>query len=677
MKNKEKIMSDLVLKCAVDYTIEKLLTPRNPMMDFWRQDLTLGGTKNQRDNDHDDVQAERHTREIDNKISHKNLVTPNYVIDYNLEIDFGGTITLRDMGDGLILTSDGLSRNTKIFLICLALRDACENKSIFDNYVFRNGTKSIRLQFMDEVGVFVNKAYQQTNDIVAQLLLRDTKIEYLIEDNLDESLYNQNYYVLKQLGAYSKWVNNHDFKSDDERLIAFENILNLYRVVYTKSINDVDSFTNNSDEVGVPTNGISAVANKVLTYIQNKYCSKSNQNDFINETINEQIKFIFSPVRMRVKPIKKKVIEAVSWIIQSYYTTDSGYDTKDARDTILNVVTKEITDLLDVEIEKYGTRDDDEIHISSDDSDIIFHLKTTLKNWSWHNELNSINRYFDDGIIPNSGGTRWIPLLLKYERLKRRNLNVEEIRTIQMFDIFGKFVKWGTGWSKLLGHAINDIDEDTELMDLLVSRFVLDSNDRKTGKVIYEIDFKNQLVNNFILAKGQDKDSDPNNKYYKYIDRLLSKMMIKGNVSNWSLIDAYEGGRDNQLEHFLARKYEVPRGVSRSDVRLRGSNFVNLPSSVNGYVKDDPVKDKIKVVKGSLTTVGQLFAPNGQLEQPVSDLLHSDEYDVFRKDGFDNQDWIEITSVGVLGEKSNLSNNLIHKLRVKQTEVMMNKVLGV
>ena len=120
-----------------------------------------------------------------------------------------------------------------------------------------------------------------------------------------------------------------------------------------------------------------------------------------------------------------------------------------------------------------------------------------------------------------------------------------------------------------------------------------------------------------------------------------------------------------------------PRGVSRSDVRLRGSNFVNLPSSVNGYVKDDPVKDKIKVVKGSLTTVGQLFAPNGQLEQPVSDLLHSDEYDVFRKDGFDNQDWIEITSVGVLGEKSNLSNNLIHKLRVKQTEVMMNKVLGV
>ena len=80
--------------------------------------------------------------------------------------------------------------------------------------------------------MFVNKAYQQTNDIVAQLLLRDTKIEYLIEDNLDESLYNQNYYVLKQLGAYSKWVNNHDFKSDDERLIAFENILNLMGVVF-------------------------------------------------------------------------------------------------------------------------------------------------------------------------------------------------------------------------------------------------------------------------------------------------------------------------------------------------------------------------------------------------------------------------------------------------------------
>ena len=67
--------------------------------------------------------------------------------------------------------------------------------------------------------------------------------------------------------------------------------------------------------------------------------------------------------------------------------------------------------------------------------------------------------------------------------------------------------------------------------------------------------------------------------------------------------------------------------------------------------------------------MGQLFAPNGQLETEVSNLLYSTEYDVFRVDGFDNQEWIDITSVGILDEKSNLPKNLIHKYRVEQAKV--------
>ena len=430
------------------------LTPRDPMMDFWKEDFTLGGTKNQRDNDHDDVQAERHCREIDNKISHEDLITPNYVIDKDLEIDFGGTITLRliDLDRGLWDTSDGLSRNTKIFLLGLALRDDCDDKSTFDKYMFREGTTEIRLRFMDEVGVFVSKAYKQTNDIVAELLLRRNTIEYLIEDNLDDELYNQNYFILKQLGAYSDWVREHDFKSDTERLTAFENILNLYRVVYTKSINDVDSFMNNSDEVGVPTNGISSVANKVLTHIQNKYCSKSNQNDFINEAINEQIKFIFSPLRERIPPTKKNLIETVNWIIDSYYMTTSGNDGKEARDTAINVVCNELNSLLDAEIEEFGDKDGNETYISSDNKSILIHLETTLKSWGWHEDLKSINRYFDEGII-SLNGTRWIPLVLKYERYHKRLLNSSEIRAIQLFHILGKFVSWKE-LKNLWGHTL-------------------------------------------------------------------------------------------------------------------------------------------------------------------------------------------------------------------------------
>ena len=53
-------------------------TPRKPMMYFWGKDLSLTGTGNQRDNDHDGEQAEIHCEEIDNHLTHKNLITPNH-----------------------------------------------------------------------------------------------------------------------------------------------------------------------------------------------------------------------------------------------------------------------------------------------------------------------------------------------------------------------------------------------------------------------------------------------------------------------------------------------------------------------------------------------------------------------------------------------------------------------
>ena len=224
-----------------------------------------------------------------------------------------------------------------------------------------------------------------------------------------------------------------------------------------------------------------------------------------------------------------------------------------------------------------------------------------------------------------------------------------------------------------MGHAVNDIDKDTELMDLLVKYFVNDSKD-KDGEVIEEINFKSQLLDNYILAKGKDSDSDPNNKYYKYIDRLLSKLMLKGNIQNWVNIDPYEVG-DIENEHFLARLYHTSNGDDRSDVRLRGSNFMSLDKSTNGYVSNDDIDKKIKVIAGSDTSFGQLFEPNGRLEKPVSDLLNSSEYDVFRQDGFSNKEWIKIASVGVIGDnqKINLSKNLIWRYRSVQLDTGLYK----
>ena len=220
--------------------------------------MTLTGTENQRDNDQMAIMI--HCEEIDNHLSHENLITPNYVIDYNVEINFGGEITMRciDLDKGIWGTSDGLTR-TKMFLLALSFRNFAVDKSIFDKYVFRKGPKNIRFQFITEVGEFVDANYKHTNKIVHDIVLRNQKIQDIIDDYYDHKLFNQNFFVLQQLEYYRDWVKKHNFINDNELLVAFENILNLYRVSWAPSTNDVDSFSINSGERGVPTNGISSI----------------------------------------------------------------------------------------------------------------------------------------------------------------------------------------------------------------------------------------------------------------------------------------------------------------------------------------------------------------------------------------------------------------------------------
>ena len=62
---------------------------------------------------------------------------------------------------------------------------------------------------------------------------------------------------------------------------------------------------------------------------------------------------------MREKPTKDMVVESTSWVIQSYYMTPAGYDGKESRDRVLNTVANEVCNLLDIEIDKFGDKDDD------------------------------------------------------------------------------------------------------------------------------------------------------------------------------------------------------------------------------------------------------------------------------------------------------------------------------
>ena len=643
-------------------------TPRKPMMYFWEQsEYSLTGTSNQRDNDHDGVQAGIHCQEIDDNLTHKNLITPDYVLDNNVEINFGGEITMRclDKEENIWGTSDGLSRNTKMFLVGLSFRNFAEDKSIFDKYIFVKGTKKIRFQFITEVGEFVDINYKHTNKLVWDIIHRDQKILDVVEDYYNANLFNQNFFVLDQLKEYRNWVEKHNFKSDEELLIAFENILNLYRVSWTPSTNDVDSFSINSGERGVPTNGISLVANKVLSQFHLKYLKGQPENHKLNELINERIKSIFSPIRKRQKPTQDGCEKIFKQVLDSYYTTISGYQTQDGRNGTLNVVANEIMKVLDKEMEDYADRDNDaNIIYKHTDVEMLDHFESALNSWGWYQDLQTINKYFEEGVI-NDEGTRWIPILLKYERETKKTLTLKEKRLVQNLHITGKFVSHGSEFKKLVGNCLNDINMNTDISELLVKYFVKDNS-------ILKINYKNQLING-LLTKRVTNRTDKTLKKYNYLDNILGHCSLKNTQNNWVNINPNEVGSE-ECEHYLAFK-----GKTKSDIRYYGVNFYNLDRTTNGLISSDPISSKKEVVKDLDGTLGQLHKPNNKLEDNVKSLLDTKEYKVFQKKSFDDSDWVKICSVGILGDnvQSELPKNLLYKYRSIQVDNYLRKVFNV
>ena len=78
-------------------------------------------------------------------------------------------------------------------------------------------------------------------------------------------------------------------------------------------------------------------------------------------------------------------------------------------------------------------------------------------------------------------------------------------------------------------------------------------------------------------------------------------------------------------------------------------------------------------------TIGMLFNPTNKLDDRVFALLNSDEYQVFRQDDFDNEDWVRICTEGLIGDnvRSQLPNNLIYKYRKLQFQITLEKIFDV
>ena len=131
------------------------------------------------------------------------------------------------------------------------------------------------------------------------------------------------------------------------------------------------------------------------------------------------------------------------------------------------------------------------------------------------------------------------------------------------------------------------------------------------------------------------------------------------------------------MEHFLAENYGIPS--ERSDIRKKSINFFSLDKTTNNYVSNDDIKDKVEVVKNMDNTIGMLFNPTNKLDDRVFALLNSDEYQVFRQDDFDNEDWVRICTEGLIGDnvRSQLPNNLIYKYRKLQFQITLEKIFDV
>ena len=649
------------------------ITPRSPMYDMFTDNTQIGGTENQRYNDHDKANARYHVNEIDTRLSFDNLTTLNYVKDNNLEIDYGGAITLRQNGSAdSFLMSDGLTRPGKLFKIGICLRDDADDKSLFDKYMFTDDTHVKRYTYMDETGCYTNLQYTQINQIIDRILLQGMPVEIALEQ-YRSVIYDQVYYVLDQLKVYHDWVKSKQFKNDTERLNAYHNILWLFRAVFIPSLNDSDSFKNNSDATGKSTNSIDFIVNGIIDKLQIEYMLNHNvhgmQNSELNGVIKTMVSNLLSPIRIKWEPDEERVKKILVWIVKSYITNSAGRE-PDVDGGIRYYAIDEIFNGLKKLIDKYGERDEnDNVFITPNDVNVKVHIEHFFQTFSWAHDVNRIIEYLDQGVIETKQkGTRWIPALLKFERIKRRPLTLEEKRQVQLLHFLGK-VKLIV-WSKFdlnLKAMMDSMTEKSELKDLFREYFILNS-DTKYGNI--------NAIETFSEVYCTSPDSKDKHKYWNYICRVLGWTQLKSNQSNWININPFEVG-SYEMEHFLAENYGIPS--ERSDIRKKSINFFSLDKTTNNYVSNDDIKDKVEVVKNMDNTIGMLFNPTNKLDDRVFALLNSDEYQVFRQDDFDNEDWVRICTEGLIGDnvKSQLPNNLIYKYRKLQFQLLLEKVYDV
>jgi hypothetical protein len=513
----------------------------HPIRPIFTGKTKIKASYNQRYLDHNETNALEQINEIKDFVDIEDLKIKNFVKDNDIRIDYG-TLTLRQNGSSSsFFCPDGISRMNKHNTIGLCLREGSEDKTLFDKY-FKNDDGDIRITYLDESGVYVDGDYTQTNDLIERLIYTDTTLEECFGEKTD--IFDQKHYFISQGKEYYKWINGINFTDDTERINFFENLLDLYRVIYKETSNDVNSFKG-ANILGEECNGDGIVTNLIIDGLQTKHKFLHQQRLELDAIVKKYVAYGCSPLRIHKEPKKRNLLNWVGHSILSHETTGRG-TTKHVEGGNLHYMAKDIVNELSSVVENN----------KNNISKIKPNLKVKLKNNRYFTDFKSIHRYRTDSYLKNISDI-WTPIILKYERELGRDITKEEKLVLLFVDQCNSVISDDELWkpfSSFRGDILSDIDSNSNMKNLLYKHLIEPKS----------IDFMNKLCRALCFNKVNKKNHNTFT-LYSQIDRLLGHLSMKGNYKSWITVQSQFKNTDElikQMEHFL------PREGSDSDMRF-------------------------------------------------------------------------------------------------------------
>lgn len=534
--------------------------------------------------------------------------------------------------------SDSISRNTHIFVKQILIRYYSDNPELFNDYVYIKGTKKPKIKYREHKGIITtNPEFKKLNEFIINLLAgRENLDEYLDELDKFYKIPTQFKKFLSQLKSAKKWMDGIDMKSDEERIIVANNILNQYELTFDEVQNEV--------KVARETNLHSTdnswpyhIQNELMDYIyniENKSISKESQQKVEKVIIEFCTEILDGYLRdWNMEPDESNMARVFGWISKSMKVSSVNNREKaiEGGNKYLAsyLVKNEINDIWKKEIsfqEKVET------------------LNHYLKNKCHITKcFKRLHIYIKNHIIISSN---FYPLMLKYEN--NTKLTKDDYSLLKLHTLFDNACsKLYPSWGKWSGKLLKDCQNDSKklLKDIIYDTLIFDEPNRNwydevVGELIYK---KIDKQNNWVTVSLIDRVLGYSSFYH------TEKGGITDIVSQFKETDT----------HLRSAEHWVPK--SKDNVfGMYAGNLYYLDRVTNKHFRDYDIDSKLKKGFSELkTTLPIIYGDNIEsLKESIKSLVHTKEWKkTFTKD-MTNQDFLNEIKKSNNSEETNLLFNL-------------------